>query len=89
MVVEKETIVIYDVVSQKVRNRVVDVCKDYGLERFQYSAFRGRLSRNKAEELWERVLEVVEGCIVRILMVQLCEEDARGLRSFEYGGEEE
>lgn len=87
--VEKETIVVYDIVCQKVRNKVVDLCKDYGLERFQYSAFRGTLSRNKAEELWDQIMDVVEGNIVRVLMVQLCEEDAKNLRSFEFGGVEE
>lgn len=47
--------VIYDISNNKVRCRVSDLCKDYGLERFQKSAFLGNLSRNKAEML---VLEI-------------------------------
>ena len=33
------TFVIYDVEDDRVRTRVSNTCKDYGLERIQYSAF--------------------------------------------------
>lgn len=43
--------VIYDIVKNKNRKKISDLCKDYGLERVQYSSFLGILTRNKAEML--------------------------------------
>lgn len=43
--------VIYDIVKNKDRKKISDLCKDYGLERVQYSSFLGTLTRNKAEML--------------------------------------
>jgi CRISPR-associated protein Cas2 len=55
---ELNTLVIYDVEDDWARNRVAEACKDFGLERIQYSCFRGLLSRNKREELYERMRKV-------------------------------
>ena len=52
------TLVIYDVEDDWARTRVSDACKDFGLERIQYSCFRGKLSQNKREELYERMRKV-------------------------------
>lgn len=52
------TLVIYDVEDDRARTRVSDACKDFGLERIQYSCFRGKLSQNKREELYERMRKV-------------------------------
>jgi len=38
--------------------RVAEACKDAGLERMQYSCFRGPLSRNMREELLERLRKI-------------------------------
>lgn len=43
--------VIYDISKNKNRKKISDLCKDYGLERVQYSSFLGTLTRNKAEML--------------------------------------
>ena len=51
---ELTTLVIYDIEDDWARTRVSEACKDFGLERIQYSCFRGMLSRNKREELYER-----------------------------------
>lgn len=50
-----QTIVIYDVPSDKVRNKIADVCLDYGLTRIQFSAFRGDMTANRREELLRKV----------------------------------
>lgn len=55
---ELQTLVIYDVEDDWARTRVSEACKDFGLERIQYSCFRGRLSRNKREELHERIRKI-------------------------------
>lgn len=55
---EMQTLVLYDVEDDRARTRVSDACRDFGLQRIQYSCFRGRLSRNKREELQERLREI-------------------------------
>ena len=55
---ELQTLVIYDVEDDRARTRVAEACKDFGLHRIQYSCFRGKLSQNKREELYERMRKV-------------------------------
>jgi len=50
--------IIYDVEDDWARTRVSEACKDFGLERVQYSCFRGKLSRNKREEMYERLRKI-------------------------------
>jgi CRISPR/Cas system-associated endoribonuclease Cas2 len=57
-VTELITLVLYDVEDDWARTRVAEACKDFGLERIQYSCFRGKLSQNKREELYERMRKV-------------------------------
>ena len=38
---------IYDIENDRLRTRASDICLDYGLERIQYSAFFGKLNRNR------------------------------------------
>jgi CRISPR-associated protein Cas2 len=46
-----QTLLIYDIPDDRARTKVADVCLDYGLQRIQYSAFMGKLSRTHQEEL--------------------------------------
>jgi CRISPR-associated protein Cas2 len=48
-------LLIYDIPDDRVRHRVSERCKDYGLSRIQYSAFAGDLDRNRREELMLRL----------------------------------
>ncbi|NWG18447.1 MAG: CRISPR-associated endonuclease Cas2 [Chloroflexi bacterium] len=48
-------ILIYDIENDRVRTKVADACLDYGLDRIQFSAFAGHLSRNHREELMLRI----------------------------------
>ena len=41
----------YDISENKIRNKVVMKCKNYGLVRVQKSIFMGELTKNKAEML--------------------------------------
>lgn len=43
--------VIYDIRANKNRKKISDLCKDFGLERVQYSSFLGIITKNKAEML--------------------------------------
>jgi CRISPR-associated protein Cas2 len=77
---EQRLLVVYDVPSDRIRARFVRACKDFGLERFQFSAFRGSLSRNKREELFVRLARELRDEPGKILVVPLCEKDARNCR---------
>ena len=48
-------LLIYDITHDSTRNKVVRVCEDYGLDRVQYSAFIGTLSRLHQRELMSRI----------------------------------
>ena len=47
--------IIYDISSNKLRNKIGRICKNYGLFRVQKSSFMGETSKNKIEML---VLEI-------------------------------
>lgn len=52
--------VIYDISENKVRSKIVGLCKNFGLRRVQKSAFLGSLTKNKAEMLYEKSKEVLK-----------------------------
>ncbi len=64
---------IYDVSSNAVRNRIVNVCKDFGLKRVQKSVFLGELSRNRAGMLAFEVQKELGGGSDAFFLVPSCE----------------
>jgi CRISPR-associated protein Cas2 len=74
------TLVIYDIEDDRIRTRVASACKDYGLERIQYSAFRGPLSATKRSELWARLADELGKEAGRMLVLPVCEKDAEAMR---------
>ena len=44
--------IIYDISENKIRNKIVSVCKNYGFFRVQKSSFIGELTKNKMEMIW-------------------------------------
>jgi len=72
---ETTTVVLYDIPHDRTRTKVSDKCLDFGLVRFQYSAFHGRLTRNRREELalvLESLIEVYGGSIA---LIPVCAAD--------------
>jgi CRISPR-associated protein Cas2 len=53
-------ILIYDIANDRVRAKIADTCLDYGLDRVQYSAFTGLLSRNHQETLMLRLRDILD-----------------------------
>ncbi|HWL07736.1 MAG TPA: CRISPR-associated endonuclease Cas2 [Planctomicrobium sp.] len=63
---ESTTVVLYDIPHDRTRVKVSEKCLDFGLVRFQYSAFQGPLTRNRREELaliLEHLVEIHGGAI--------------------------
>lgn len=52
-------LLVYDIVNDRQRAKVADACLDYGLDRVQYSAFSGLLSRTHQEELMLRIEAII------------------------------
>lgn len=71
---ELPLLLLYDIEDNRIRARVAGVCLDYGLERIQFSAFFGRLDRNKREELAVRLMKEIEEENVRVRIIPLTEE---------------
>jgi len=76
------TYVFYDIDNDKIRNRVASICKDYGLERIQFSGFIGYLSRNRREELAVKLRDAISSSTGKILIQPVCEKDFREYREF-------
>ena len=68
-------LVTYDVPQEynPVRNRIVQVLKNYGLERIEYSVFLGNLSRNEAEMLSMRLEDIVKAVPADVRLFALCQ----------------
>lgn len=74
---EVSLVLIYDIEDDKLRTRVSDICLDYGLERIQFSAFFGKLNRNRRQELSLRLQREVGKSSGRIRIIPVCEQDLK------------
>lgn len=72
--------VIYDIEDDRVRAKVADVCQDYGLARVQFSTFFGDLSRNRQEELAQRIGRLVGKKSAYVVLVPICERDLSAMQ---------
>ena len=72
-------VLIYDIESDRLRTRASDICLDYGLERIQFSAFFGKLNRNRRQELALRLRTEIGRESARIRMIPVCEDDLKDM----------
>lgn len=72
---EEALLVIYDVEDDKVRRKMFDACRDYGLTSVQYSAFFGWLGRHRREELFARLGRLLAGKEGNVIVAPLCAAD--------------
>ncbi len=56
-----QCLIIYDIPDDRARQRVADACLDYGLQRIQYSAFAGNLSRAHQRALFGEITRRLKG----------------------------
>ena len=76
-------LLIYDITHDGVRNKVADACLDYGLERIQYSAFLGELSRIHQWELLLQIKRRVGKHDANVQLIPLDEKSWAGRRVIE------
>jgi CRISPR-associated protein Cas2 len=79
MTEELTTLLIYDIEPDRERNRIADICKDYGLERIQFSAFMGRLNRNMRQELFLKLGDVLGDKPGKIMLLAICSKDMENM----------
>ena len=76
---EVSLLLIYDIEDDRLRARASGICLDYGLERIQFSAFFGKLNRNRRQELALRLQREVALESARIRIIPVCEEDLKDM----------
>ncbi len=68
-------LLIYDISHDGTRTKIADICLDYGLDRVQYSAFMGDISRNHQEELFLKVSNQLGKKSGNIVLLPICSND--------------
>lgn len=70
-------LVLYDITSDPMRVEAAEICKDFGLERVQYSCFAGDLSLNRRDMLGICLTELLQRHDAeptdKIYLLPLCE----------------
>ncbi len=80
---EVSCLLIYDIENDRLRNRIADSCLNYGLERIQYSAFFGKLNRNRREELALALRREIGELAAKIRLIPICQSDLDDIWIFE------
>ena len=80
---EVSVILIYDIEDDKLRTRTADICMNYGLERIQFSAFFGKLNRNRRQELSLRLQRELGNQSARVRIIPICEQDLKEMWVFD------
>ena len=68
-------LLMYDIAEDRARSKVADLCLDYALQRIQYSAFCGTLSRTLIEELMLKIGRIVHGKEHNVQAIPICASD--------------
>lgn len=76
---EVSLVLIYDIENDRLRSRTADICLNYGLERIQFSAFFGKLNRNRRQELSLRLQREMGKQSGRIRIIPVCEQDLKDM----------
>ncbi len=67
----RPVLVLYDISDDRVRTRISEACKNYGLDRIQFSAFSGRLTKSAREELEIRIGKLMGTHTGAVTVIQL------------------
>jgi CRISPR-associated protein Cas2 len=70
-------LLIYDIPHDGTRTKIADFCLDYGLDRIQYSAFVGDLTRTYQEELMLKIDDRLGDRPGKIQLFVICDKDWR------------
>ena len=65
-------LVVYDITDDKNRTKLAKLLQQFGLERVQYSAFRGNLNQNDRDVLAKKVNKFIKDEKDCIFIIPLC-----------------
>ena len=65
----------YDVVRDRVRNKVMKTCEKSGIYRVQYSVWLGNLNKTQCRELRTRIEDLINPEEDRVYIFPMCKED--------------
>jgi CRISPR-associated protein Cas2 len=80
-----QCLLIYDIPHDGTRQKVADACLDYGLQRIQYSAFAGDLTRTHQRALMTEIRRRLGRQPGNVLLFPLDEQSWRGRREILQG----
>ena len=72
---EVSVVLIYDIENDRQRTRASEICLNYGLDRIQFSAFFGKLNRNRRQELCLRLQRELGEESARVRIIPVCQQD--------------
>jgi CRISPR-associated protein Cas2 len=81
-----QCLLIYDISDDRARQKVADACLDYGLQRIQYSAFVGDLTRTHQRALFVEVQRRLGRKDGNVQLFPLNEQSWSGRRVIEQEG---
>lgn len=68
-------LLVYDIPDDSKRNKIADACLDYGLDRFQNSAYTGWLLATQQNELMMKLKKILGKRSGNIQLFPLCADD--------------
>jgi CRISPR-associated protein Cas2 len=74
------TFIVYDITDDRIRLRIANVCRDYGLDHIQYSVFSGPLDATRRKEMFARLDRTLGNHEGKVMMLQMCEKDVAAKR---------
>ncbi|MCB5278688.1 MAG: CRISPR-associated endonuclease Cas2 [Candidatus Cloacimonetes bacterium] len=69
------TWVMYDIVKDRVRNKVVKCCEKAGIYRVQYSVWLGEMNKTAIKELWSTIEDLIDSDQDRVYIFPMCRDD--------------
>jgi len=84
-----QCLVIYDIPNDRARQKIADACLDYGLQRVQYSAFCGDLTRSHQRALFVEIKKRIGRKAGNVQLVPLDEQSWGGRRVLAQEGDDE
>lgn len=76
-----KTWVVYDITANKVRSKVAQACKNYGLYRVQKSVFLGDLNKNQTDELALKCKDLIDLDEDSLYIYPMCDDDFKKVRT--------
>lgn len=69
------TWVMYDIVQDKIRNKIVRYCEKAGIYRVQYSVWLGEMNKTQRKELRTQIEDLINFDEDRVYIFPMCRED--------------